>query len=214
MLDRWLTLDHLPQLVVHGGAGAHASVPCRRISQPRPSWTEDLPCRRRTCATGMRPIRMPGASSRRRWGTGARTARLGAPPLPWPQSAQQPWQTLRCPHLTQRNASRGRIHEEVLTGENQNKRARHNSWAMERGGHDEGAPEIRSSAIGRRARGAVCAATRLEPGHGGQHPARGTTARNCDRRHIPITSVFTGKISYAITYPGASMQSSDLVHPI
>jgi hypothetical protein len=23
-----------------------------------------------------------------------------------------------------------------------------------------------------------------------------------------------GKISYAITYPGASMQSSDLVHPI
>jgi hypothetical protein len=25
---------------------------------------------------------------------------------------------------------------------------------------------------------------------------------------------FPGKISYAITYPGASMQSSDLVHPI
>jgi hypothetical protein len=26
--------------------------------------------------------------------------------------------------------------------------------------------------------------------------------------------VLDGKISYAITYPGASMQSSDLVHPI
>jgi hypothetical protein len=29
-----------------------------------------------------------------------------------------------------------------------------------------------------------------------------------------LLGVDVGKISYAITYPGASMQSSDLVHPI
>ena len=33
---------------------------------------------------------------------------------------------------------RGRIFEEVLTGENQNKRAHCSSWAKERSGHGEG----------------------------------------------------------------------------
>jgi hypothetical protein len=51
---------------------------------------------------------------------------------------------------------------------------------MERSDQGEGAPESRSSAIGRRACRAVWAATRLGPGHGGQHRAHDTTARTGD----------------------------------
>jgi hypothetical protein len=54
-----------------------------------------------------RGIGMPGASSWRRWGTRARTARLGALPLPWPRFAQQPWQTPRRGYSARR-PTRGR----------------------------------------------------------------------------------------------------------
>jgi hypothetical protein len=40
------------------------------------------------------------------------------------------------------------------------------------------------------------------------------TASSFSSPHFTPTRGETGKISYAVTYPGASMQSSDLVHPI
>jgi hypothetical protein len=45
---------------------------------------------------------------------------------------------------------------------------------------------------------------------------RALNEQRCEMRQLAIgaSAYMSGKISYAITCPGASMQSSDLVHPI